>query len=138
MQTELNFIFATGHIDAIPASINNRERVKRLQARRFKIFNIDLEALMKTEHELIERVKQMQAECVELLAELAALKRTTLKTDDRVMVSTGSKDKWEKRYFKNFDGNKARCFHMGATSWSTDGSSTTWEYWRLPTEEELK
>ena len=91
-------------------------------------------------NELIERVNRLQQECQDALGELAALKAgKTLKVDDKVMVRhNNDTDPWRKRYFKNWDGDYIRTFDLGATSWSTDRSSTAYKYWRLPTEEELK
>lgn len=125
----MNFIFATGHVDAVSAGMNDR---------RFRIFTIDMRAPMKTEQEIIERIKQMQAECETLLAELAALKRTALKVDDKVMVRMTDNGEWERRHFSHFDENGVIwCFFHGKTGWAGCNETSEWKYWRLPTEDEL-
>ena len=90
-------------------------------------------------NELIERIKRLQQECQDALDELAALKhRERLKIDDKVMVRIDVGDEWKRRYFAGWDGEDIRCFDEGSTSWSSNGRTVSWNYWRLPTEEELR
>lgn len=67
----------------------------------------------------------------------------SLKMDDQVIVSDGSRFvECRRRYAGEFtpDGS-ILCWDSGADSWATGGDLTyasSWETWRLPTEEELK
>ena len=59
------------------------------------------------------------------------------KKDEQVMVSENGVD-WHPRHFdKEVDG-VAYCFDNGRTSWTGDISLYPWNYYRRPTEEELK
>lgn len=54
-----------------------------------------------------------------------------LEVDTKVLVRNSTSDRWEKKYFSNFDedGNMC-CFYDGSTSWSGKGTSN-WKYWKL-------
>jgi len=66
-------------------------------------------------------------------------RRPDLKVNDPVWVWDEIGDRPKRRLFAKWsDGGKIECFVDGLNSWTSNGESLPWKYWRLPTEEELK
>jgi hypothetical protein len=51
--------------------------------------------------------------------------------DTKLLVRDIGDKYWKKRYFKKFCGKRVVCFEDGSTSFSTSGSETVWEEWKL-------
>lgn len=60
-----------------------------------------------------------------------------LEPGDKVMVRMGNEASWLRRHFSHFEDGAIWCYKDGGTSWSSDGQTTAWLQWRLPTEDEL-
>ncbi len=60
------------------------------------------------------------------------------KIDDPVMVRDCDYKQWSKRCFAGVYNGYPQAFCDGKTSWTSNGSKTSWEQCRKPTPEELK
>jgi hypothetical protein len=59
-----------------------------------------------------------------------------LVVDQPVMVRLHPSSEWERRYFAKYENGKVYTWTNGTTSWTAE-ASMAWNYWYLPTPEEL-
>lgn len=58
-----------------------------------------------------------------------------LPVDSKILVSEDPKTIDNKRYFSHWENGMPACFNHGYTSWSSNGNTQKWTYWKLPEKE---